>query len=275
MFASTNLVIELGALLWLLMGWHFVIAEIVGSLVLIAVMWLLIRLFFPSQLEAIARQRSQAVVAEHGCCGSCEDEEKTDTSTGKWTQVASAFVSDWKMLAKEIAIGFLLAGFIAALVPPNWWRALFVQSGPPAVQLIENALVGPLIAVASFVCSCGNIPLASVLWTNGISFGGVISFIYGDLIVIPLIVIYAKYYGLRAAIYITVILYVSMVVAGVIVDILFSVFQLVPTNRNLPIDFMHAGVTWNYTLWLNILAVLATAAMFILNQRRRPLSQRN
>jgi hypothetical protein len=267
MFASTNLVIELGALLWLLMGWHFVVAEIIGSFVLIAVMWLLIRLFFPAGLEAQARQHNQETVVEHGCCGGCDDEDQTASAGDKWTQVATAFVTDWKMLAKEIAIGFLLAGFIAALVPANWWRALFLQSGPPAVQLIENALVGPLIAVASFVCSCGNIPLASVLWTNGISFGGVISFIYGDLIVIPLIMIYAKYYGVRAAAYITAILYASMVVAGIVVDLLFSAFRLIPTDRQLPVDFAHSAVTCNYTMWLNLAALLAAASMFVLHRR--------
>ncbi|HEV2097066.1 MAG TPA: permease, partial [Chthoniobacterales bacterium] len=124
MFASTNLVIELGALLWLLMGWHFVLAEVVGSFVLIGVMWLLIRLFFPAGLEAAARQQSQEAVTEHGCCGSCDDAEETDANRSRWTQVATAFVSDWRMLAKEIALGFLLAGFIAALVPPGWWRGL-------------------------------------------------------------------------------------------------------------------------------------------------------
>lgn len=153
-------------------------------------------------------------------------------------------------------------------MPPNWWRTLFLQSGPPAVQLIENALVGPLIAVASFVCSCGNIPLASVLWTNGISFGGVISFIYGDLIVIPLLMIYAKYYGVRAAAYITAILYASMVVAGVIVDLLFAALHLIPTSRQLPVDFMHATVRCNYTMWLNLLALVVAASMFVLNRRR-------
>ncbi len=269
MFASTNLVIELGALLWLLMGWHFVLAEVVGSFVLIGVMWLLARLFFPAGLEAAARQQSQEAVTAHGCGGSCDREEETATPSGKWAQVATAFVSDWKMLAKEIAVGFLLAGFIAALVPPNWWRALFLQNGPPAVQLIENALVGPLIAVASFVCSCGNIPLASVLWTNGISFGGVISFIYGDLIVIPLIMIYTKYYGARAAAYITAILYASMVIAGIAVDLFFAVFGLIPTSRQLPIDVAHAAITGNYTTRLNVVALITAAVMFVLARRSR------
>ncbi len=275
MFASTNLVIELGALLWLLMGWHFVLAEVVGSFVLIGLMWLLIRLFFPAGLEAIARQHSQKAVTEQGCCANCDEPQETDPTRGKWMQVATAFVSDWRMLAKEIAIGFLLAGFIAALVPSNWWQGFFLQSGPPAVQLIENALVGPLIAVGSFVCSCGNIPLASVLRTNGISFGGVISFIYGDLIVIPLLLIYTKYYGARAAACITAILYASMVIAGIAVDLFFSAFGLVPTNHELPVDFAHAAITWNYTTRLNIVALLVASLLVILNYRSRAALLRN
>ena len=130
------------------------------------------------------------------------------------------------MLWKEILGGFLIAGFLATLVPHDWWEGLFLQTGPPVVRLIENALVGPIIAMISFVCSVGNIPLASLLWSHGISFGGVISFIYADLIVIPIIIIYAKYYGARAAAWITGIFYVSMVLAGIIVDLDFQRIRL-------------------------------------------------
>src|SRR5205823_7048614 len=128
----------------------------------------------------------------------------------KWGRLANAFWTDWLMLWKELLAGFLIAGFLAALVPHDWWKSLFIESGSPVLRLIENAAVGPIIAVLSFVCSVGNIPLASLLWSNGISFGGVIAFIYADLIVIPIILIYWKYFGGRAAIYITLILYSSM-----------------------------------------------------------------
>src|SRR5262249_13385762 len=147
----------------------------------------------------------------------------------KLTQVAGAFLMDWRMLWKEILGGFLVAGFIAAVVPHEWWNGLFLQSGPQWLRLVENAMVGPLIALASFVCSVGNIPLASLLWSNGISFGGVISFIYGDLIVMPLILIYRKYYGGRAALYLTLILYASMVIAGIIVDLGFAAAGWIPS----------------------------------------------
>jgi uncharacterized membrane protein YraQ (UPF0718 family) len=210
MFASTNLVVELGAVLWLLMGWRFVLAEVIGAFVLIGTMWLLMAILFPRNLEKKARDHAR--IDNDGCHHHQHDHGH---EMGKWTLVANAFWMDWQMLWKEIIGGFLIAGFLAALVPTDWWKALFLETGPAWLRLIENALVGPIIAVASFVCSVGNIPLASLLWANGISFGGVISFIYGDLIVIPIILIYRKYFGGRAALYVTFILYAAMVAAGV------------------------------------------------------------
>jgi uncharacterized membrane protein YraQ (UPF0718 family) len=181
--------------------------------------------------------------------------------------LANAFVMDWKMMWKELLGGFLIAGLIATLVPHSWWQALFLQSGPEPWRSIENALVGPLIAIASFVCSVGNIPLASHLWSNGISFGGVISFIYADLLVIPLILIYAKYYGTRAAIWISGIFYVTMVLAGVTVDFIFSLFGLVPTGPRPPSAVEHAMIRWNYTSWLDIAAVLVFVWLLFLHMR--------
>src|SRR5438477_8453570 len=247
MFASTNLVIELGAVLWVLMGWQFVLAEVFGAFVLIMLMWLLVLLFFPQELETEIRiltlekiQGSIHCHHEHPTSqdfGATGDQEQVlataSPSVGghemsKWRGVAHAFVTDWSMLWKEILGGFLIAGFLATLMPHGWWEALFLQRGPPVVRLIENALVGPIIAMLSFVCSVGNIPLASLLWSHSISFGGVISFIYADLIVIPIIIIYAKYYGAHAAAWIIAIFYASMVLAGIIVDLLFSALGLIP-----------------------------------------------
>jgi hypothetical protein len=180
----------------------------------------------------------------------------------KLVRVANAFVMDWRMLWKEILGGFLIAGFIAAIVPAEWWKDLFIQGGPQWLRLVENAMIGPIIAMASFVCSVGNIPLASLLWSNGISFGGVISFIYGDLIVIPLILIYRKYYGTRAAIYLTIILYVSMVIAGIIVDLAFAGAGLIPTGPRVESVMNHAMIRWNYTTWLDALAGVIAAILF-------------
>src|SRR5262249_35816383 len=157
-----------------------------------------------------------------------EHEHDYEHGQSKWTRLANAFWADWLMLWKELVAGFLIAGFLAALVPNDWWKMLFIETGSPMLRLIENAAVGPIIAILSFVCSVGNIPLASLLWANGISFGGVISFIYADLLVIPLILIYRKYFGGRATAYIVVIFYASMVAAGVIVDLLFAALNLIP-----------------------------------------------
>ena len=282
MFASTNLVIELGAVLWVLMGWEFVVAEILGAVMLIALMWLLVALFLPQKTELDIRQRAVSRTMEHGnCChppspgsvieGSLATAELSGAGRdqGQWARVAHAFVTDWSMLWKEILTGFLIAGFLATLTPHGWWEALFLRSGPPAVRLVENALVGPIIAVVSFVCSVGNIPLASLLWSHGISFGGVISFIYADLIVIPIIIIYAKYYGARAAAWITAIFYVAMVLAGIAVDLIFSTLDWIPRGPRPPSAIEHAHIIWNYTSVLDLLAVVFAAWLLVLHFKSR------
>ncbi len=284
MFASTNLVIELGAVLWVLMGWQFVLAEILGAFMLIIIMWLMIQWFLPKTLETEIRSRAQGNVQGANHChhpaspgSGLARRHQIATATpfagghegGKWTGVAHAFVLDWSMLWKEILGGFLIAGFLATLIPHRWWEALFLQSGPPVVRLIENALVGPIIAMLSFVCSVGNIPLASLLWSHGSSFGGVISFIYADLIVIPIIIIYAKYYGARAAAWITGIFYVSMVLAGIIVDLIFNALGLIPQGPRPPSAVEHAHIIWNYTSMLDVAAAIFTAWLLFLYFKSR------
>jgi uncharacterized membrane protein YraQ (UPF0718 family) len=255
MFASTNLVVELGAVLWLLMGWQFVAAEVAGALLLIAFIWALGALTLPKNLEEEARahiirgQRSMA--DEHHCHHHSMGAGEGD----RWTQIANAFIMDWSMLWKEMAVGFVIAGILGTLVPPDWWKALFLNGSPPLVQSVENAIVGPLVAVASFVCSIGNIPLASVLWSGGISFGGVISFIYADLIVIPLVLVYRKYYGSRPSFFIVATMFVSMVLAGVVVDALFTALHLVPTGPRPTNAVAEANFSWNYTTFLDFAAI--------------------
>jgi uncharacterized membrane protein YraQ (UPF0718 family) len=265
MFASTNLVIELGAVLWLLMGWEFVVAEIVGSVVLIALMWLVIIVFLPRKWEEEIKRRAAHDIVADACCHHEHEQEEE----GKWTKVAHAFVTDWSMLWKEILGGFLIAGFLATLTPHGWWEGLFLQSGPSWARLVENALVGPIIAMISFVCSVGNIPLASLLWSHGISFGGVISFIYADLIVIPIIIIYAKYYGAGAAAWITGIFYIAMVLAGIVVDLIFSALHLIPRGSRPPSALEHAHIIWNYTSWLDLAALIFGAWLLFLYFRPR------
>jgi uncharacterized protein len=259
MFASTNLVLELGFVIWLLLGWAFLLAEVAGAFVLIAVMWLLVKLTLPKGLVEAARAHTDD--EEKSCCHSHEMEMKEEPFKDKikrrenWARVADAFIMDVSMLWKEILTGFLIAGFLMVLVPEHWWENLFITQGTGSVRLIENAVVGPLIAVASFVCSIGNIPLAGLLWSNGISFGGVISFIYADLIILPLIFIYRKYYGVKAALYITAVLFVSMVVAGIIIDLLFGALDLIPAVRPRG-AIAEASFQLNYTSWLDMAAIL-------------------
>ena len=266
MFASTNLVIELGAVLWLLMGWRFVLAEVVGAFVLVGLLWALARLILPAELEQTARAHAEEG-GDGGCChhehGDGEHAQSADIKQeiDRWNRLADAFVADWHMLWKEIVIGFLIAGYLMALVPAEGWKTLFLQGGPGWLRLLENAAVGPLIAVASFVCSVGNIPLASVLWSSGISFGGVISFIYADLLIIPLIFIYRKYYGGRAAFYLTLIFFLATVGAGIIVDLLFSALRLIPTGPRPPSVMAQAHFAWNYTTWLDVVALGVSAVL--------------
>lgn len=274
MFASTNLVLELGFILWILLGWTFLFAEVVGSFVLIAVMWLLVKLTLPKGLEEIARVHDSGEVKS--CCGGCHElEMESDEEPFKqricrrenWIRVADAFIMDALMLWKEMLTGFLIAGFLMVLVPGDWWKNLFISQGTGSVRLVENTIVGSLIGVASFACSCGNIPLASVLWSGGISFGGVISFIYADLIIIPLILIYRKYYGTKAALYITAVLFVSMVAAGIIVDLLFRALGLIPSVRP-PSAIAEASFQWNYTTWLDFTAIIVSGWLVWIHFKR-------
>ena len=269
MFASTNLVIELCAVLWILMGWRFVLAEFVGALVLIGLMWGLARLFFPRDLEKQARANAEAAsrreeddaCCHHGHADGDTDQGAESAPRARWTEMAGAFVMDWQMLWKEIATGFLIAGFLSALVPPSAWRALFLNGGPAWLQLVENACVGPFIAVASFVCSVGNIPLANLLWSGGISFGGVISFIYADLLIVPLVLIYRKYFGTRAAAYISLVFFLSMAGAGIRVDLLFGALGWIPTGPRPPSAMADMHFAWNYTTWLDLVALCGGAVL--------------
>jgi uncharacterized membrane protein YraQ (UPF0718 family) len=268
MFASTNLVIELGAVLWIVMGWRFVLAEAVGAIVLIGLLWLLAKLIFPRDLEEDARRHAGATDEGEGGCGhgghehehehGGHEHEHGDESApaGKWRRVADSFVMDWQMLWKEIVFGFLIGGFLAALVPDSWWRALFLTSAPAPVRLLENVVAGPILAALSFVCSIGNVPVASLLWSGGISFGGVVAYLYGDLLVIPLLSAYRKYYGGRTAFYMTLVFFLAMVGAGLIVELLFNACGLIPSGARPPSVVRMAGFEWNYTTWLNIPALL-------------------
>jgi uncharacterized membrane protein YraQ (UPF0718 family) len=253
LFSSTNLVIELGIILWLLLGWQFTAAEWIGGLVLIAIMAVLVKLTYPKALVEEARRRVDEVTGhDHGSMegeGGSIVERLRDPGTR--VAIAQNFAMDFSMLWKDLLVGFLIAGALAAFVPNGAWKVLFVTGAPPAVQLVGNAVVGPLIAIVSFVCSIGNVPLAAVLWASGISFGGVLAFLYADLIVLPLLDIYRKYYGWRMMLYIFGVFFTTMVLAALAMDLAFSALHLVPKpNPNIRHDL--AMFSFNYTFWLNL-----------------------
>jgi uncharacterized membrane protein YraQ (UPF0718 family) len=274
-FASTNLVWELGLVLWVLLGWQFTLAEYIGGIVMIVLMAVLLRAFVSPRLEEQARAHAQEAEAGHqhdhgGDEGAPPSWRERLLSATSWTEVAGNFRGDWQMLWKEICVGFLLAGFIG-LLGNDFFNGLFVTDAPGWVVTLENVIVGPLIAVLSFVCSIGNIPLAAVLWSGGISFAGVMAFIFADLIVLPIVAIYRKYYGWPFTIRIVALMLVTMILAALAVDGLFSAAGLVPTTRPSREDIF-GSVELDYKLALNILGLAVFAVLFWLSGRggRRP-----
>ena len=270
-FSSTNLVWELGLVLWVLLGWQFTLAEYVGGIIMIVLMTVLLRAFVSPRLEEQARAHAQEADAghqhDHGQGGDAASPSwrRRLTSRASWTEVAQNFSGDWSMLWKEIGIGFLLAGFIG-LLGDDFFNALFVSDAPGWVVAIENVIVGPLIAVLSFVCSIGNIPLAAVLWSGGISFAGVMAFIFADLIVLPIIAIYRKYYGWPFTVRIVALMLLTMILAALAVDGLFSAAGLIPTTRPSRGDIFGA-VELDYKLVLNLIGLVVFAALFWLSRQ--------
>ena len=253
LFSSTNLVLELGVILWLLMGWQFTAAEWIGGLVLIAIMTVLVKLTYPKKLVEEARRHVDDVGGhEHGSMeGEGRNVIERLREPGTRVAVAQNFAMDLSMLWKDLIGGFLIAGALAAFVPDGAWKALFLNGAAPGVQLVGNAAIGPIIAVLSFVCSIGNVPLAAILWASGISFGGVLAFLYADLIVLPLLDIYRKYYGWRMMLYIFGMFFTTMVLAAIAMDLAFSALHMVPQpNPNIRHDL--TMFSFNYTFWLNI-----------------------
>jgi uncharacterized protein len=269
-FASTNLVFEIGIVLWIFLGWRFTLAEFVGGIFLIALMWLGTRLFITRRLEEEARRHAEAAQAGHQHAMAASEGiswRERLTSVSAWSDVAHNFRGDWEMLWKEIVGGFVIAGFIA-LLPASFFNDLFVTDWPTVPRLIENVVVGPIVAVLSFVCSVGNVPLAAVLWAGGISFSGVIAFIYADLIVLPIILIYVKFYGWKITWRLVAIMFVTMAAAALIVDGIFSGAGLVPTHRPSIDSITNRGIHWDYTTALNIVFFLVAGVLVALTLRR-------
>jgi uncharacterized protein len=269
-FASTNLVFEIGIVMWIFLGWEFTLAEFLGGLILIPLMWAGIRLFVARRLEEEARAHAQAAQTghEHHMAGSeGRSWRQRLTSLQAWSDVAHNFRGDWQMLWKEITAGFVIAGFVA-LLPMDFFNALFLTDESGWLKTLENVIVGPLVAVLSFVCSVGNVPLAAVLWSGGISFAGVIAFIYADLIVIPILLIYRKYYGTKVAVLISSIMFGAIVLAALLVQGIFDVAGLIPETRPDVESITERGIEWNYTTFLNIIFFGIAAALIGLTLRR-------
>ena len=240
MFASTNLVIELGLVLWIMMGWQFAVAEFFGGAVMILLLKFLIPRLIPTKLIEVSRK------------GVEKPENFSSSKRANWHDAAGYTIGDFKMLRYELIIGFLVAGLAAKLVPTSFWSAIFL-SGNGVITTIQNVIIGPVIAFISFVCSVGNIPLAATLWHGGISFGGTISFIFADLVALPLVLIYRKYYGTKLAIRLTLVFWLVMSLSGLITEVVFNFLNLVPEMNHKMSHTNQIGV--NYTTVLNALAL--------------------
>jgi len=265
--ASTNLVLELSIIIVALLGWQLTLAEFVGAPLMVVLLVLLFRMFLSRELLEEAKAQADKDVA-----GRMEGHAEMDmsvpeggslwermTSDRGFTAISHYFVMDWAAVWMDIVGGLAIAGALAAWVPNTFWQSLFL-TGHPVLATLWGPIVGPLVAVISFVCSVGNIPLAAVLWNGGISFGGVIAFIFADLIIIPILNIYRKYYGLKMAGFLFVTFYIAMVLGALIVDLIFGGLALVPSERKARV--VEASITWDYTTWLN-LAFLALAGLLV------------
>lgn len=268
MFASTNLVLELGIVLWLLLGWQFALAEFVGGAIMIVLLGLVVPRIIPSGWAEQARARLSSGgddgEHDHGGGDGASGWERARTRAG-WSDAASYAVSDLTMLRKELVIGYVVAGFATVLVPVWVWQAVFL-TGHGFWSSLENVVLGPFIAMIAFVCSVGNVPLAAALWSGGISFGGVIAFVFADLITIPLLLIYRKYYGWAMTLRLLAVFWAVMAIAGLAVEYLFAAVGILPQSR--PVTPAMAGIEWNYTTWLNIVALVGFAVVYWLYRTR-------
>jgi uncharacterized protein len=275
MFASTNLVIELGIVLIVLMGWQFAVSEFVGGIIMIALLATLGSLWLRGRVVVEARERVQEAEdeSEHQHRLAARDDSQSPLkvrlrSMAGWADSATFTMSDLTMLRRELVIGYTVAGFLAVLVPTSVWQAVFI-TGHGFWTSVENAIVGPFIAIISFVCSIGNVPLAAALWSGGISFGGVIAFIFADLIAFPLLLIYRRYYGTRLMLRMLAVFWALMSTAGLLTELLFRAAGLVPTMR--PTTIAPAHFSWNYTTYLNLIFLVLFGVLYWIYRNRERL----
>ncbi|WP_197489699.1 permease [Rossellomorea aquimaris] len=262
LFASTNLVIELGILIYVFLGWQFVVAELIGGVVLIFVTWILVKLTYPKKLIEDAREN----VNDEG-----EEEEQFDwkkkikTKNG-WLQVGHEFVMNWKMVWKEITIGFTIAGIMATFVTDNTWKTFFLADQSDSfLKILENAIIGPLVAMLTFIGSMGNIPISTILASSGVAFAGIMAFIYSDLVVPPIVAVHKKYYGLKTALYIAGIFYISIILTALGMHYSFTALGIIPEQAKQIMNEQPFKI--DYTFWLNIGFILITALALFLNYK--------
>jgi uncharacterized protein len=275
MFASTNLVIELGIVLVVLMGWQFAAAEFVGGTIMIVLLTVLGGLWFRGRAIVSAREHLEAASAGTHAHGPEENPELQHEpwavklrSKGGWANAATYTMADLTMLRRELVVGYTVAGFLAVVVPAHVWNVVFLQ-GHGFWTSLENVVVGPLIAIISFVCSIGNVPLAAALWHGGISFGGVIAFVFADLIAFPLLLIYRRYYGMKLTLKMLALFWAVMATAGLVTEGLFTATALVPTAR--PASVAPAHFEWNYTAYLNIAFLVLFGLLYWTYRHREQL----
>ena len=242
MFASTNLVFELGLVMWTLLGWQFAAAEFIGGFIMIA----LLTLILPK--INLPRHHRFLHMAD----------EATPKVRSTWHDAAGFTVGDLTMVRSELVIGFLVAGLADTLIPISWWHHLFL-TGHGLLSTLENVILGPFIAFISFVCSVGNVPLGAALWNSGISFGGTISFIFADLVALPLVLIYKKFYGAKLSVKLVAVFWLVMSVTGFITEKIFSAFNLIPAHHGLVPHASHIGN--NLTSWLDLFALILSIAI--------------
>ncbi len=272
MFASTNLVVELGVVLWLLIGWQFTLAEFAGGAIMIVLLGLVLPRLMPRRLVEAARERLDRDQAHGGHAGHGAPKDVERGSLARrlrqpsgWADAAGYTISDLTMLRREIVIGFIAAGFVAVGIPVSFWNAVFLH-GHGALTVIENALVGPFVAIISFVCSIGNVPLAAALWKDGISFGGVLAFVFADLITMPLLFIYRKLYGGRLTLRLLGAFWLVMSAAGLVTEVVFQAAGLVPAKR--PVVIASEHLSWNYTTVLNIVFLVLLGGIYWLHRNK-------
>ena len=271
LFASTNLVLELGVILYLLLGWQFMAAEWVGGVVLIAIMSVLVKLSLPPKLLQEARDHKEDGKGHQHMSMTVEGDtwrERIAKPEAR-IRVAQNFAMEWRMLWKDLAAGFVVGGLLSAFVPDAFWKILFLANAPGWVRAVADVLIGPIVAMLTFVCSIGNVPLAAILWSGGASFGGVIAFLYADLIILPLLDVYRRYFGWRMMVYMATIFFVTMAAAALIVDLGFGWLGFVPGHAT-DIRTQMTSFSINYTFWLNLAALGVALYLFVLN-RRNPM----